>query len=81
MYKKIENRVLKSAWLFIKRGETIRSVADQVGYSKSTVSKDLKEPLKQINPELYAKVREKINKNWNEKHIRGGESLKRKWGK
>lgn len=81
MYKKIENRVIKTALLFIKRGETTRSVAKAIGTSKSTVSKDLNEPLKHLNPELYAKVREKINKNWNEKHIRGGESLKRKWAK
>ena len=81
MYKKIESRVLKEAQLFIKRGETIRSVAKQVGISKSTVAKDLEEPLKHINPELYQKVKEKKYKNWNEKHIRGGESIKRKWAK
>lgn len=78
---KIEERVLKHARLFIKRNATIRSVAKETGWSKSTVDKDLRVRLPLIHMPLFEKVTEKIVLHRSVRHIRGGESTRRKWEK
>ena len=60
----------------IDTGATVRQTAKNFGLSKSTVHKDVTEKLSYINPPLFASVREILNKNKSERHIRGGEATK-----
>lgn len=58
---------------------TVREVARAFGVSKSTVHKDVVERLPKVRPQLARIVREVLDLNWGEKHIRGGRATKRKY--
>ena len=58
---------------------TVRSVASHFSVSKSTVHKDVTERLSQKNPALYAAVKEILDENKSERHIRGGEATRIKY--
>ena len=45
MDSKIRNRVLEMANMILENNTTVRDVAKRIGYSKSTVHKDLREKL------------------------------------
>ena len=75
----INERVLKEANYIIKTGYTIREVAKEFKVSKSTVHKDLSERLKKINKEKYNEVENILKYHLNIRHIRGGESTKKKY--
>ena len=63
----------------IETGATVRAAAVHFGISKSTVHKDITENLKAVNPILQKQVQEVLNKNKNERHIRGGEATRAKY--
>ena len=63
----------------IETGATVRQTASHFGISKSTVHKDLAYKLKIINPALYLRVKEILDKNKSERHLRGGEATKQKY--
>ena len=63
----------------IDTGATVRSTAHFFGISKSTVHKDLSYKLRYINARLYAEVKEILEINKAERHIRGGEATKKKY--
>lgn len=63
----------------VDTGATVRAAAQRFGISKSTVHKDLAYKLKIINPALYLRVKEILDKNKSERHLRGGEATKRKY--
>ena len=54
-------------------------LAKQFGVSKSTVHKDLTERLEKIDPALYQQVRQLLDRNKAERHIRGGMATRRKY--
>ena len=58
---------------------TVRATANVFGISKSTVHKDLTEKLKHINPVMFDNVKHVLEKNKNERHIRGGEASRQKY--
>lgn len=58
---------------------TVRAVAAQFLISKSTVHKDVTERLYHINPSLYAAVKEILDENKSERHLRGGEATRKKY--
>ena len=58
---------------------TVRAAAVHFGVSKSTVHKDLTHRLKYINPGLFKLVKEILQINKSERHLRGGEATKRKY--
>ncbi|MGN0595183.1 MAG: sporulation transcriptional regulator SpoIIID [Hominimerdicola sp.] len=58
---------------------TVRATAKAFGISKSTVHKDLSERLPKISPELYKQVKEILEENKRERHIRGGLATKHKY--
>ena len=76
-----EERACELAVYMIETGATVRSAASHFGISKSTVHKALTEKLKQCNYTLYLQVREVLDKNKRERHIRGGMATKRKYQK
>ncbi len=60
---------------------TVRTAAKKFGVSKSTVHKDVSERLKTINPTLYKQVSLVLQKNKEERHLRGGMATKEKYKK
>ncbi len=81
MTQLLENRACEVAVYMIETGATVRAAAKHFGISKSTVHKDLSCRLRQYNYPLYAQVRQVLEKNKQERHIRGGLATKRKYEK
>lgn len=75
----IEERVLELAHHIIETGATVRSTAARFRISKSTVHKDITERLLEINPTLAAQVKEVLDNNKAERHIRGGLATREKY--
>ncbi|MEG1524974.1 MAG: sporulation transcriptional regulator SpoIIID [Clostridia bacterium] len=75
----IEERINETAHYIIDRGATVRDAAKVFGISKSTVHKDMAERLKLINPRLFHQVRQVLDVNKAERHIRGGQATYRKY--
>ncbi|MBP1566169.1 MAG: sporulation transcriptional regulator SpoIIID [Oscillospiraceae bacterium] len=63
----------------VENKSTVRAVAKQFGISKSTVHKDVSERLEKIQPALYMAVKEVLEMNKKERHIRGGMATKLKY--
>ena len=63
----------------IEHQATVRSAATVFGISKSTVHKDVTQTLKSINKSLYTEVQSLLNKNKQERHLRGGEATRLKY--
>lgn len=63
----------------VENKATVRAVAARFGISKSTVHKDVTQNLKNVNRALYAEVKSVLEKNKEERHIRGGEATKHKY--
>ena len=75
----MEQRARELALYLIENRTTVRAAAKQFGVSKSTVHKDLTERLEKINPALYQQVRQLLDRNKAERHIRGGMATRRKY--
>lgn len=75
----IEARAKDLALYMIEHRSTVRSAAKAFGVSKSTVHKDLQERLPAINPGLYRQVKEILEENKAERHIRGGIATRNKY--
>lgn len=76
-----EERAILAAEYIIENGATVRAAAKKFGVSKSTVHKDVSERLSRINPNLCREVRAVLEKNKQERHIRGGKATKEKYAK
>ncbi len=63
----------------VEHKATVRAAAKIFGISKSTVHKDVSERLRKEDPELYAKVKDILEINKQERHIRGGLATKLKY--
>ena len=79
MKDNLNERACKLAVYMIETNATVRSAATYFGISKSTVHKDLTQRLEQYNPILYAQVRDILDVNKQERHIRGGMATRRKY--
>lgn len=79
MNKDIEERTAQIAEYIVEYRSTVRAAAKKFGISKSTVHKDITERLKKINKELYIKIREILDINKAERHLRGGEATRKKY--
>lgn len=77
----IEERAVKLAQYIIDSKDTVRGAAKKFGVSKSTVHKDVSERLLKINPILAHEVRNILDENKAERHIRGGMATKMKYMK
>ena len=63
----------------VKNKSTVRATAKKFGVSKSTVHKDVTQILKIRNKGLYAEVRDILEQNKKERHLRGGEATRVKY--
>ena len=75
----IEERAIQLAHYIIDSKDTVRGAAKKFGISKSTVHKDVSERLKFINQALAIEVRQILDENKAERHIRGGMATKLKY--
>lgn len=75
----IEERACRLAEYIIENKTTIRAAAKKFGVSKSTVHKDLSERLEHYNRSLYLQVKEVMETNKAERHIRGGKATRQKY--
>ena len=75
----IQKRVLEISNYIIESSATVRQTAQVFGVSKSTVHKDVTERLPLINEMVAARVRDILDNNKAERHLRGGEATKRKY--
>lgn len=75
----IEERACQLAVYIIETGATVRAAARHFGISKSTVHKDLVQRLPQYNPVLFTQVRQILEINKAQRHIRGGLATRRKY--
>ena len=75
----IEERAILLAHYIIETKDTVRSTAKKFGVSKSTVHKDVSDRLLRINPVLAKEVREILDENKAERHLRGGMATKLKY--
>ena len=75
----IEERATLLAHYIIETKDTVRSTAKKFGVSKSTVHKDVSDRLLKINPALAKEVREILDENKAERHLRGGMATKLKY--
>lgn len=73
-----ERCVLLANYL-IENNATVRSAAARFGISKSTVHKDVTQVLPRVNRTLYLHVKEVLEKNKRERHLRGGQATKHKY--
>ncbi|HBE9399195.1 TPA: sporulation transcriptional regulator SpoIIID [Clostridioides difficile] len=81
MRSHIEERAIVVAKYILEKNTTVRQTAKTFGVSKSTIHKDVTERLKKINPSLAKEVKNVLDKNKSERHIRGGLATKLKYEK
>ncbi len=79
MWEYIEDRVLKCAEYIVETGCTVRACSAHFSISKSTVHKDVAERLRFLDLDLFERVREVLNLNLSERHIRGGLATRDKY--
>ncbi len=77
----IKKRVYKEAYYILKTKKTLRELSKVFNLSKSTIHKDLKDRLKSIDLTLYKEVQEIFQNHIQTRHIKGGESTKKKYRK
>ena len=75
----IEERACELANFIIENSSTVRATAQKFGISKSTVHKDLTERLSYVNKPLYLEVKELLEYNKSQRHIRGGIATRKKY--
>ncbi len=63
----------------IETGDTVRGAATMFGIGKSTVHADIQKKLKYINTALWKQADAVLQKNKDERHIRGGNATKEKY--
>ena len=71
----MEERACALAAYIIENRATVRAAAKKFGVSKSTVHKDLP----QFNRSLYLQVKEVLEVNKAQRHIRGGMATRKKY--
>ena len=74
-----EKRAAMLGEYIIESKATVRKAAKKFGVSKSTVHKDISQRLKVLNPAMYREVRQILDTNKSERHIRGGMATKNKY--
>ena len=75
------SRAERFAQYILDNNSTIRKTAKYFNISKSTVHNDVSKKLRICNYSLYKKVKKILIINFNEKHIRGGNSTRLKYKK
>lgn len=76
-----EQRAAELGRYIVEHKATVRTAASATGVSKSTVHKEVTQRLREIDYGLYLQVREVLELNKSERHIRGGIATREKYRK
>lgn len=79
MQNYIRKRAVRVAQHILQTSDTVRQTAEVFGISKSTVHKDVAERLPRINKEMSEQVKDILDNNKAERHLRGGEATRQKY--
>lgn len=74
-----EERCIALGRYMMETGATVRTTARIFGVSKSTVHKDVTQRLPRLNRQLFQAVRQVLECNKEERHLRGGMATKHKY--
>lgn len=74
-----EERAVELGEYIVNNKATVRAAAKVFGISKSTVHTDVTDRLKNTDPALYYRVREVLDINKAQRHLRGGLATKEKY--
>ncbi len=74
-----DSRAIELGEYIIENKATVRAAAKKFGISKSTVHMDVTKRLMIIEPSLYSQVRQVLETNKAQRHIRGGLATKEKY--
>lgn len=75
----LSERIISEANYIVNNQTTIRATAQVYNVSKSTVHLDLTRRLRGISLPLYAEVKKVLQKNKDERAVRGGTATKKKY--
>ena len=75
----VEERAVELGRYILANKATVRRAAKQFGVSKSTVHKDVAQRLRTIDPPLYRQVKQILEINKAQRHIRGGMATRAKY--
>ena len=75
----MDERAQSLALYIIENRTTVRAAAQKFGISKSTVHKDISERLPLFDRALYLQVKEVLDENKAQRHIRGGVATRKKY--
>lgn len=75
----VEDRAIHLGEYIVENKATVRAAAKKFGISKSTVHMDVAQRLQKISPGLYNEVREVLDVNKAQRHIRGGLATREKY--
>lgn len=77
----VEKRCTELGYYIINTKATVRQTAAVFGISKSTVHNDVTKRLASVNPLLCSEVKEILDENKAQRHIRGGMATKEKYSR
>ena len=72
-------RVIQAAEHILETGATVRACAGKFGVSKTTIHKDMRSRLPELDAQLSVEVDRILKKNLQERHLRGGDATRRKF--
>lgn len=75
----VTQRARQLGLYIVETKATVRAAAKEFSVSKSTVHTDVSKRLKRIDFELYERVRQILDENKSQRHIRGGMATKEKY--
>lgn len=79
MKQEVQRRVAAAARHILKTGATVRACAEIFGVSKTTIHKDMRERLPQLDPAQARRVDAVLRRNREERHLRGGQATREKY--
>lgn len=79
MEDRIKLRTLQEAELIIQSRPTLRKLERKLHIGKSTIHKDMQIRLKKLDPVLYQQVQAIFQEHIDIRHLRGGQSTKKKY--
>ena len=76
-----QERCVTLGHYIVENNATVRAAAKQFGISKSTVHQDITARLEKVNKQLHDEVKAVLDRNKQERHLRGGQATKKKYAK
>ncbi len=75
----VQERCVILGHYIVENNATVRGAAKKFGVSKSTVHQDITAKLLQVNRQLHDDVKQVLDRNKQERHLRGGQATKEKY--